>query len=273
VDYKTILVYCDEQPSPSQPLRLAFRLAERFDAHLTAMLAVRSYYVSMYAMDASSVAVWAAEAEKRRREIDHDAKRAFQAEAARFPAARAEFTIADTDELMDPGRTARVADLVLIAQPRAGDTTQTLFVGDLLLSSGRPVLFVPYAGRFADVGRRVLIAWNGSREAARAVADALPLLRSAESVDVVTFDPSASLLKADTDVARYLSRHGVRVTMRREPLESMEVGNLLLSRASDLGSDLIVMGGYGHSRLRERVLGGATRALLDEMAIPILISH
>lgn len=147
----------------------------------------------------------------------------------------------------------------------------------VLFSSGRPVLVVPYAGRFETVGRRVLVAWNASREAARALHDALPFVARAETVIVLTVDPRR---RADghgdvpaADIASHLARHGVRATVAREAVESLGEADALLDRAADMSADLIVAGAYGHPRLRELLLGGVTRALLDRMTVPVLMSH
>ena len=151
------------------------------------------------------------------------------------------------------------------------------FANEVLLACGRPVLFVPYAGRFAQVGKRVLIAWNASREAARAVGDALPLLARADTVDVVAFDPDSTASDhgevPGADIGLFLARHGVKVSVARQSGTGIDVGAQILSRAADNGSDLIVMGGYGHARLREFVLGGATRTLLESMTVLVLMSH
>jgi nucleotide-binding universal stress UspA family protein len=164
---------------------------------------------------------------------------------------------------------------VLAAQPEPGDLLATALAGDLVLSVGRPVLFVPYAGRFPATGKRVLVAWNASREAARAVSDALPLLARAESFEVVAFEPRPGDHGEvpGADIALYLARHGVKATAARQSAPEIDIGAQILSRAADTGADLIVMGGYGHSRLRELVLGGVTRSMLEAMTVPVLMSH
>ena len=139
------------------------------------------------------------------------------------------------------------------------------------------MLVVPYAFERRPVGRRVLVAWNASREAARAVSDALPLLKRAGQVDVVAFEPGKSGAahgeEPGADIALYLARHGVKVTVSRVDAPDLDVGNQLLSRAFDLSADLIVMGAWGHSRLRELVLGGVTRTVLESMTVPVLMAH
>jgi nucleotide-binding universal stress UspA family protein len=137
------------------------------------------------------------------------------------------------------------------------------------------VLFVPYTGRFRDIGKRVLVAWNASREAARAVSDALPILAQAQSVEVVAFDPDGADHGevAGADIALFLARHGVKASAARQSAPDIDVGSQILSRVADSNADLLVMGGYGHSRLRELALGGATRTVLDSMTLPVLMAH
>jgi len=145
----------------------------------------------------------------------------------------------------------------------------------LALGVGRPVLIVPRYGTFETVGERVLVAWNGSREATRAVHDALPLLKLASSVTVLSIDPEHDTGDRipGADIALHLARHGVAAEGMSTVGLDISVGDLLLSRAADLGADLIVMGAYGHSRVRELVLGGATRHILQHMTVPVLMSH
>ena len=143
-----------------------------------------------------------------------------------------------------------------------------------MLAAGRPVLILPSAGSFPTIGKRILIAWSLSREATRAVTDADPLLRLADTVHVMAVmrrDEHGDVPGAD--IGLYLARHGVRVQVKSDQGAEIDVGNELLSRAADLDADLIVMGGYGHSRLKEWVLGGATRTILASMTAPVLMSH
>jgi nucleotide-binding universal stress UspA family protein len=136
---------------------------------------------------------------------------------------------------------------------------------------------VPYAGRFESLGKRVLVGWNAGREAARAVQDALPLLMAAESVTVLTVNPEIGLgghgEEPGADIALHLARHGVRVTVEHMTAPEISAGDVILNRAFELSADLLVIGAYGHSRLREMVLGGVTRSLLQQMTVPVLMSH
>jgi len=146
---------------------------------------------------------------------------------------------------------------------------------ELALGVGRPVLVVPRYGTFETVGQRVLIAWNGSREATRAVNDAIPILKMATKVTVLSVDPEGEPDRRlpGADLALHLARHGIAAEAESTQALDIGVGDVLLSRAADLGADLIVMGAYGHSRLREMMLGGATRHLLQHMTVPVLMSH
>jgi nucleotide-binding universal stress UspA family protein len=176
----------------------------------------------------------------------------------------------------------RCADLVVVGQPQPAETGWSFsaqLVAAVLLESGRPLLIVPYTGAPTSVGSNILLAWDGGREATRALADALPLLARARQVTAVSLDPAASKRGVDAPardrLLAYLHRHGVPARVETDTLGSDDsaVGAWLLSRAADLGSDLLVMGGYGHPRWRERALGGATQTLLESMTLPVLMAH
>jgi nucleotide-binding universal stress UspA family protein len=271
--YKTILVHLDERPRRAERLQLGLQLARSFDAHLVALFALEGGRVPSYALAEAGPLVQ--EIELRRRS---DAARAAEDEfrqAERRAQGKAEWRVSMDDALTAVRVSARYADLVIAGQPEPGELLAKAFAGELLLSVGRPVLFVPYAGRFPDAGKRVLIAWNASREAARAVSDALPLLARADSVEVVAFDPRPGEHGEvpGADMALFLARHGVKAIAARQSVPGTDIGSQILSRAADLNADLVVMGGYGHSRMRELVLGGATRSMLEAMTVPVLMSH
>jgi len=176
---------------------------------------------------------------------------------------------------------ARYADLVVVGQPhdpsaRDVETGDEIVVA-ALMSSGRPVLAVPYVGTYPTVGQRVMVAWNASREATRAVNDAIPLLQRAEKVTVLAVNPRTGARDhgdvPSADITLHLARHGIKAEAAHTVAGSIPDGQALLSYAADLGADLIVAGGYGHSRARELVFGGVTQTLLREMTVPILLSH
>lgn len=174
------------------------------------------------------------------------------------------------------GRIARRYDMSIVAQP--GPETaerETFLVEAALFESGRPVLIVPYIQQAPLKLNRAMVCWDGSRPAARAVADAIPLLERTKAVELVTVTrgPGNSNEIPGADIAHHLARHGLKVELKHLVASDIDVPNALLSHAADIGADFIVMGGYGHSRLREFVLGGATRGILSSMTVPVLMSH
>jgi nucleotide-binding universal stress UspA family protein len=138
-------------------------------------------------------------------------------------------------------------------------------------------LIVPYAGHFATIGQRVLVGWDTSREATRAIRDALPLLGTAQAVTILSIDPQPTReghgAVPGADMACYLARHGIDAVAEWSVSNGIDAGNVLLSRAADLSADLLVIGAYGHPRFRELVLGGVTRTILESMTLPVLMSH
>ncbi len=178
-----------------------------------------------------------------------------------------------SDEL---ARMGRRFDLVVVGQAEH-DTPMPEEVVDegVLFESGRPVIFVPFiqtAGLKLD---RVLVAWDGGRAATRAIGDAMPFLEKAKQVEIVVVGgkPPKSDEVPGADLGQHLARHGIKVTVKRITAPDIDVPSTILSHAADSSADLIVMGGYGHSRLREFILGGATRGLLEAMTVPVLMSH
>jgi nucleotide-binding universal stress UspA family protein len=173
---------------------------------------------------------------------------------------------------------AYYADLVVIARPESASQTAGPpgLAESLVLSSGRPIMMFPPRGAVSQV-RRALVAWNATRESIRAVADALPLLVNAQAVEVLVVDhqrhPEDHGQEPGADIARHLARHGAQVEVRRLSCGGKDVGRLLLSQALAFSADLLVMGAYGHSQLREWVFGGVTRTVLYEAGLPVLMSR
>lgn len=270
--YKTLLVHLGDDARSDERLELGFTLARRFDAHLVALYALDAARIPFHALAEAGPIVREIEARRRA-----EAARAME---ARFRAAErragigTEWRLSMDEPLQALRLSARYADVIVAGQAEPGDGPRRALAGELLLSAGRPVLFVPYAGRFPDAGRRVLVAWNASREAARAVTDALPLLKRAEHVEVVAFGGRGDHgERPGADIALFLARHGVKAAVSQQDAVGLEIASQILSRAADESSDLIVMGGYGHSRLRELALGGATRGVLEAMTVPVLMAH
>lgn len=175
------------------------------------------------------------------------------------------------------GAIARRFDLSVIGQadPDARAGAEEIVIESALFSSGRPVLVVPYIQKAGLTLDRVMVCWDASRNAARAVADAMPFLARAKAVDVVIV--ASERVKSDeipgADIGQHLARRGLKVEIKRIVAPGADVASTILSHAADTSADFIVMGGYGHSRLREFILGGATRGILSAMTLPTLMSH
>jgi nucleotide-binding universal stress UspA family protein len=175
---------------------------------------------------------------------------------------------------------AKSVDLTIIGQrPPSSrmDGAARFRPNDVVVAVGRPVLVVPYAGTFKTVGKRTLVAWDGTREANRALNDALPLLADAQAVTVMFVGANEQDLEqhwpALERIVGHLQRHGVNATAEETVRGGLAISDILLSRAADLVADLIVMGGYHHSQLREALIGGVSRELLEHMTVPVLMSH
>ncbi len=274
---KDILVHLDGTAQATSRLAVAADLARRHQAHLTALFVVDVTPPIMGAADAGSGAVMAGIIDQMRADALAAARGVEDAVTATLAREGivGEWRCAEGSTAELVALHARYADLVVVgqAQPDAGDA----IVSAAIFGAGRPVLVVPYAGTFATVGRRALVGWNASREASRAVHDAMPLLAAAESVTVSAVNPRRGLgghgEEPGADIARHLARHGVRVTVEHTVAPEIGAADILLNRASELSADLLVVGAYGHSRLREVLLGGVTRSLLREMTVPVLLSH
>lgn len=279
MSYKTVLVHLDTSVRAHPRLETALQLAKRFDAHVVGLFAVFEPDPRAFEVMAGTADYYEQHAAMRR-EQRGAIERLFHAELKRADVPGQWIETNEPAGYAVP-QFARCADLVVASQDDPSDPES--YVGDLfpetvVLSSGRPVLLVPYTGFFSSIGTHPMVAWDGSREASRAVHDALPFLAHAERVSVVSIDTARGAARDEgvpgADIAACLARHGVQaeVTSSVGTTEA-SAGEMLLSRAADLDADLVIMGGYGHSRWQELVLGGATRTFLSSMTVPVLMSH
>ncbi|HIF59623.1 MAG TPA: universal stress protein [Rhodospirillales bacterium] len=172
---------------------------------------------------------------------------------------------------------AKYCDLLVLGQ---SDSEIDLDMGDypdgIILSAGRPVLVIPRVGKVTSIGERVMIGWDGSAQASRAVHDALPLMKNAEMVNVISINPNTTGDHGEepcADICRHLARHGIKVEAQSMNVDDIGIADMLLSRASDKGIDLFVVGAYGHARWRELILGGVTAHMLEHMTRPVLMTH
>jgi nucleotide-binding universal stress UspA family protein len=204
------------------------------------------------------------------------AERTFRQELGRLKLA-GDWHCGETDMTEGVVALARLHDLVVMGQPDPEALPNGLRPGEVALAAGTPALIVPYAGHFTDIGRHILVAWNGTREATRALHDAMFLIDGAEAVTVLEIDPPDDEdgnpeLRAAHVVAA-LKRRGVTAKAETAISDGTPVADVILSMAADCTADLVVMGAWGHSRLREFVFGGASRGILQEMTVPVLMSH
>jgi len=277
--YKTVLVHVDQSQQCAMRVKLAAQIAQAQQAHLVgaAMTGISRYVFDHGAFNPSDPVFT--------HHLDHlhqharGALSAFEKVAASVGVASVEARLVDDDAAGGIALHACYADLAVIGQfdpSTAVPGVMPNFVETVVLNSGRPVLVVPYAGEADGQFRRPLVAWDGGVAARRAITGALPLLKQAGSIDVVMFNPRAEAgvhgEEPGADLALYLARHGIRVNVVERTV-SGGIGEALLSAAADLGSDLIVMGAYGHTRFREVVLGGVTRTVLQSMTVPVLMAH
>lgn len=279
MSYKSILVDIDEKKTSVARIDLALELARVFEAHVTGMVQIYPLQIPYHAVNGLKQ-----EIEKRQAAFEHE--RAMQAigqfdsraSAAGVASVGTRTEMGDAAELLTLH--ARYHDLAVVGQvdPDApvGRQGAAGIMDQWVTSTGRPVLVVPYIGYRQGLLDHVLVAWDGGTQATRAVTDALPLLRRARLVTVLTIDAERTGNHGEepgADIALFLARHGVKVEVRREHSGDLEIGTFLLSQIADLGASMVVMGAYAHSRLRELILGGVTRVMLDSMTVPTLFSH
>jgi len=271
--YKTILVDCDASAKVGRRLAVAAELAGRFGAHLIGVH-VRAPISPPVFSDGTVPMESVLDAfDQASRAEEAAAAKAFEAAVKAVPSKEWRVVEGFTDEAL--ATAARQADLLVLGQTDPGAETRTPPASPetVVLASGRPAIVVPYVGVNSPPGKTVMLCWNASRESARAAADALPFLKQAGQVIVLIIDRSANDAHPPGDVTAWLQRHGVKAIVQHDIAPDTDVGGVILSRAADNRADLIVMGLYGHSRLREMVLGGASRTLLSSMTAPVFMAH
>ena len=279
MDYRVIVVHIDDSDRSEPRLEFATHVARVFDARLVGVYLVPTREMTPFtsAMLPDTVVL------HRLRDSGAAQSRAEE----RFREASSRAGLVDIEWRAPAGPPleavavhARYADITIIGQP-APDDAHPAFSRDLahasLVGAGRPVLVVPFAGAPSPPAKNVLVAWNESRESARAVADALPWLRKAMHIVVMSItdsdDEGIAETRADRNIAEYLQCHDIPATIQHEVAAESDLGGLLLSRAALLGSDLLVMGDHSRPRLQQLVSGDVTQSMLNSMTIPVLMSH
>ncbi|PWC32380.1 universal stress protein [Azospirillum sp. TSO35-2] len=272
---KTILLHMANDDAHAGRLAVAAALAKRFSAHVqvlyiatpVSMPAGATGRAASYGFMAEATAIAHENAEKVEQEV-----------RAALDGLPYDWAVEEGDHVELLAERASYADLVIVAQSaavRAGERISLHHIPDRLpLETATPVLVLPPAQPVgAPIGRHALIAWKNSRESARAVRAAMPFLETAESVTVVTVEPLGQRTNDAAALSDWLHRHGIAARPQSVIGSAGEVGDTILSCCADQGADLLVMGAYGHSRLRELVLGGATRKVLEGLALPALMAH
>jgi nucleotide-binding universal stress UspA family protein len=278
---KTITAFLDESETSWARLEAACALAQARNAHLVAVACMRQIDVGVYAMPGAEMALDLASIDQSR-----DRARAMAREAAerieRFgltPDTRWASSIAAGLE-ETAARAARHSDLAVLSpvggEGPAAEVADAVLEG-VLFSSGRPALVVPHDWKGARIGSKIMIAWDGSRVASRALHDALPFIEKAGAATIAIVDPEPGIggvgEEPGADIAAVIARHGVKVEVESLASAGASTAERLMTTASDMSADLMVMGGYGHSRWREAIFSGVSREVLEAPSVPVLISH
>ncbi|WP_431282891.1 universal stress protein [Humitalea sp. 24SJ18S-53] len=281
---KNILVHVDGTTPSQARFDLAAELARQHGAHLTALFVIDPFPPSLLGAstggfsDGGVLAGLMQQLEQEAREAAALVQARVE-EAFRREGVTGEWRVVTGVPSTTVALHARYVDLAILGQhnpDRVDDLDDTSVIEQTLFTSGRPVLVVPYAGHFKTAGRRALVGWNASRESARAVNDALMLIQAGESVTILTVDAEGDRAHGEVpgaDIATHLARHGLTVLTKQTSAAAVSIADVMLNQASDSAADLLVIGAYGHSRVREMILGGVTRSLLQQMTIPVLMSH
>lgn len=279
MSYRTILVYVDDSPPASERIRTAARIARADDAHLigAAATGVSSALYPVGIVDPNLPDLTAV-LQMLRDRADRALSR-FESIARALGPPSFETRLIDDEAGRGISLQARYCDLVVIGPTDSNESIPLVtrdFPGYVVVNAARPVLIVPCDGRFDQLGRKPLIAWDARTAAARAVTDAIPLLKHAPVVDLAVFNPgqraSVHGEQPGADIALYLARHDIRVNVTQHTA-SLPIGDALVALATDLASDLIVMGGDRHARFHAILPGGVTPRYLESMTVPVLMSY
>ncbi len=281
MSYKTILVHVDGSRQVNRRIQIAASLAALYDAHLVgvALTGVPPLLFDPLMLNPVDPAFEPLLKVPRQRAADALAN--FESIARMIHPGPIETRLEENESALGISLQARYCDLVVLGQFDPDETapsTTADFAESVILECGVPVLMIPFASAVESTGRRALVSWNASKQAVRAVHYALPMLQRAAQVDVAVFDPeelpAAYRAVPDKDIVDWLARHGIAARVTRQvTTDDIKIGAALLSLATDLGSDLLVMGCYGHTRFREILLGGVSREILRSMTLPVLMAH
>lgn len=272
---KTILVHLADDEDHEARLRIAMRLAAERGAHLKALFIATPVGMPHAVTGRAASAGYLAEATQIARDKAAKLEREF-AQACEDKGIDGSWVTEEGDHVDLLEQHAHLADMAIVSQYRREhfeDRFRLLLPEELMMVAGCPVLLLPHGLEPETIGRHVMLAWKSTRETVRAVRGALPFLQAAGKVTVVAMGEAGRIEVSLDEVESYLKRHGIDAQMRPEAEPEDSVGEALLARAKELGADLVVMGAYGHSRLREMILGGVTHTVLRRTTVPILMTH
>ena len=276
--FKEVIVQAGSGAADAARMSLAADLAHRSGGSLTGVLVtpppITAYLGGLEGASLSGLSL-AELAEQQTAEFQKDAAKtqAALAAAAKASGLTPAFRTLSGDSRAEMIRLARQADLVVLPSPDDSGSGNESAPEEIAMTCGGPCLFVHAAWSTRPIGKRILVAWNGSRESARALKDALPMLHEAEHIDVLVIDKDDATHDVETTLPAYLAKHGLTAQVHRVSSVDNPVGDVMLRQAGRLDSDLIVMGLYGHARMQEMVLGGASRHILRHARMPLLVSH
>ena len=273
MEYKDIVVHLGTDNRSAARLDAAIELAERHEGRVTGVYVLSKRSIPGFIRCEIPPEVLK-RLDREERRFAEEVEEMFAERAARTQV-QCEWRLMTGDPVDAVTMSAHYADITVVGQTDPDDGRSASGLADRVeLGGGGPVLVWPYTGSCHATAATVMLAWNGSREATRALADALPLLQQARKVIVFGVDRDDRTHMPGADVSTHLAHHGVRAEARHTRTSSgIHTGDALLSEIGDCGIGLLVMGGYGHHRLRERLFGGVTRDILREMTVPVLMAH
>ncbi len=279
MEFKNILIHLDHSTGCRNRLEVAFGLARDFDARITGLFVVPDYVVPSYVEAQISVDVITEVTEKALARAE-DTMAIYQKLAADAGVSM-EGQVMEGQVIPILREHSKYSDLLVLGQdqPEDPDNASYGLADSLLFEGGCACMVVPHSGKLSTPGKRVLLTWNASRESARALREAMPLLSRAETVVVLSSEPddgdssTASGHPHARELAKFLESHGIEAISSGISDPDMSTTDAIIGQAADMNADLIVMGAYGHTRLREIILGGVTRDMLKQAPVALLLAH
>lgn len=279
MEFKNILIHLDHSNGCRNRIEVAFDLARKFDARITGLLVVADYIVPSYVEAQISVDVITDVTEKalaRARDTLDEYQKLADAAGVSM-----EGHVLEGQLIPILREHSKYSDLLVLGQdqPEDHDNASYGLADSLLFEGACACMVVPHSGKLEPLGKRVLLTWNASKESARALREAMPLLSRAETVVVLSSEPDdgdSSIARGHPhadELARFLESHGIETISSGISDTDMSTTDAIIGQAAQMNADLIVMGAYGHTRLREIILGGVTRDLLKQAPVPLLLAH